>query len=134
MRNRRTNWMIAALLIFQLAMGFQWQVAYAVVASPERQMHGMDAGHCPGHQSKDSRTDEGGGAGVSTSAASSHNNPANKHECCRSSDCQCHYAQSPVVLDLPSTSAAFPRLFLLPVFDARSSVSRTTEFFRPPIA
>jgi hypothetical protein len=134
MRKRPANWVITALLMLQLAVGLQWQVAHAVAAPPERQMNGMEAGHCPGHQSKDSRAVEGGGAGVSTSPPSSQHNPADKHDCCRSLGCQCHYAQSPVVPDLLRTSAAFAALLLLPVFDARPPVARTNEVFRPPIA
>ena len=134
MRNRPANWVITALLMLQLAIGLQWQVAHAVGAPPERQMNGMEAGHCPGHQSKDSRDDAGGGTGASTSAPSSHDNPAHKHECCHSLGCQCDYAQSPVVLDLLRARAGFSALLLLPAFDTRSPVTRTNEFFRPPIA
>jgi hypothetical protein len=134
MRNRPANWVITALLTLQLAVGLQWQVAHAAGAPSERQMNGMQAGHCPGHQSKDSTTVEGGGAGASTSAPSSHINPADNHDCCHSLSCQCQYAQSPVMLDLPRTSAGFSPLLLLPVLDARHPVARTNEFFRPPIA
>jgi hypothetical protein len=105
------NWMIAALAMLQLATGLHWQVAHA--AAP--------TGHCAAH------------AGASTSAPSSHANPANKHDCCGSQGCQCHGAQSPLVLDLPWAGAA-SALPLLPAFDARAPVAPTTEFFRPPIA
>jgi hypothetical protein len=121
MRTRPANWMIAASLMLQLAMGSQWQVAHAVVVPAQRQVSAMDAGHCPGH------------AGASSGAPSSHGNPASKHDCCRSQGCQCHSAQSPVLLDLPWTSADFA-LPLPRVVDARRPVTRTTEFFRPPIA
>jgi hypothetical protein len=126
--------MIATLVMFQLAIGLQWQVAQAVVTPPERQMNGTEAGHCPTHPSKDSRTGREHGAGASTtSAPSSHHNPAQKHDCCRSLGCQCHCAQSPGVLDLSLAGAAPASSLLLPVFDARPPVVRTTELFRPPI-
>jgi hypothetical protein len=134
MHNRPANWVMTALLMLQLAVGLQWQVAHAVAAPLEPQTNGMEAGHCPGHQSKNSRTVEEDRAGVSTSAPSAHDNSANKHDCCRSVGCQCHYAQSPGVLDLPRTSAAFSALLLLPVLDARHPVARTNRVFRPPIA
>jgi hypothetical protein len=134
MPDRSANWVLTALLMLQLALGLQWQAAHAAAAPPEPQTGGMEAGHCPGHQPKDSRPVDGGGAGASTSAASSHDNPANKHDCCRSVGCQCHDAQSPAVLDLPRTSAAFSALLLLPVFDAQLPVARTNRLFRPPIA
>jgi hypothetical protein len=38
MRNT-ANWMSAALLMLQLAIGLQWQVAHAVVAQSEQQMN-----------------------------------------------------------------------------------------------
>jgi hypothetical protein len=110
-RIRPANWMIAALAMLQLATGLHWQVAHAAVQT----------GHCPAH------------AGASTSAPSSHTNPADKHDCCGSQGCQCHGAQSPVVLALPWTGAV-SALPLLPVFDTRRPVAPATEFFRPPIA
>jgi hypothetical protein len=132
MRNRPANWMITALLMVQLTIGLQWQAAHAA-AAPERQMNGMKAVHCAGHQSNDSSTIHGG-AGASTSAPPSHHNPANKHDCCRSLGCQCHYAQTSAVPGLLRVSAAYSAFLLLPVFDARLPVARTNELFRPPIA
>jgi hypothetical protein len=133
MRNRPSNWVITALLILQLAIGLQWQVAQAAAVLPEGQMNGMKAGHCAGHQSNDSSTIPGG-AGASTSAPPSHHNPANKHDCCRSLGCQCHYAQTPALPGLLRLSAAYSAFLRLPVFDARLPVARTNELFRPPIA
>ncbi len=133
-RNRSTNWVIAALLMLQLVIGMQWQVAHANMALPERQASGMDARHCPDHPSKDLRTDEKRGAGAQTSAPSSHDNPVRNHDCCGSLDCQCHGAQGPGALDLPLASVVGSASFLLPVFDARPPVARTNELFRPPIA
>ena len=133
-RNRLANWIIAALPMIQLVVGMQWQVAHANMATPERQANGADARHCPDHPSKDSRTDERRGAGASTSLPSSHNTPADKHDCCASLDCQGHCAQGPGVLDLPLASVVCSPSFLLPFFDARPPVARTNELFRPPIA
>jgi hypothetical protein len=132
--NRRANWVIATLLMIQLVIGVQWQVAHANVAPPERQTSGADAKHCPDHPSKDSRTDVRHAAGASTGASSSHNIPAHKHDCCGSLDCQCHGAQGPGVLDLPLASAVCSASMLLPLLDARPPVARTNELFRPPIA
>ena len=134
MRTNPANWVIATLLMLQLAIGMPWQVVHAGTAPPERQMTGVEEGHCPGHQTNDSRMNEGTAAGASTGAPSLLANPVSKHDCCRSSGCQCHSAQSPGVLSLPQTSAAFSAWLLLPVFDARPPVARTSEFFRPPIA
>jgi hypothetical protein len=108
MRNRPANWVIPVLLMFQLVIGVQWQVAHANIAPPERQVSGVDARNCPGH--------------------------AHKHDCCGSLDCQCHCAQAPAVLNLSSARVVGSASFLLPLFDARPPVARTNELFRPPIA
>jgi len=121
---------IAALLMFQLAIGLQWQMAQADEVTPDQQINSAGAGHCPTHQATDSRTH----ATTPTSSLSSHNSPAPKHDCCHGLGCQCQCAQSPGVLDLPVASAALSLSLLLPVFDARPPVKRTNEFFRPPIA
>src|SRR5260370_16388366 len=134
MHNRLTNRVIAALLMFQFVIAMQWQVAQANMAPPERQASGIYARHCPGHPSQDSRTDERRGAGASTSASSSHNIPARKHDCCGSLDCQCYCAQGLGVPDLPLPTAVCSASKLLPLFDARPPVARTNELFRPPIA
>jgi hypothetical protein len=118
MRNLLATWVIAALVMLQLAIGLAWQTAHAASVLPEHPMSGMEAGRCPGHQSTDSAID----------------NPAKKHDCCHSLRCQCHSAQSPGSLNPPPTRDAFSSLHLLPAFDARPPVARTTEFFRPPIA
>jgi len=128
--NRPANWVIAALLMLQLAIGLQWQMAQADAITSDRQMSTAEAGHCPTHQAKDSRTD----ASTPTSSLSSHNNPAPKHDCCHTLGCQCHCGQTPGVLDLPLARAALSPSLLQPVFDARPPVTRTNEFFRPPIA
>jgi hypothetical protein len=132
-RNRSANWVIAALVIFQLAIGLQWQTAQAVVAPPEREMNGMGAGDCPDHSSKDSRADQERSAGAPASTPPSHHNPATKHDCCRSLGCQCH-AQSPGMLDLPRAGAALSSTLQLPILDTRPPVARSNELFRPPIA
>ena len=136
--NRLANWVIAGLLMIQLVIGMQWQVAHADMVAPERQASGVDARHCPDHPSKDSITDVRGATEASTSAPSSHNYPNHKHDCCGSLDCQFHGGQGPGVLDLPVASAVCSTSFLLPFLDARSPVARTNEFtnelFRTPIA
>jgi hypothetical protein len=126
--------MTTALLLLQLAIALQWQVAHANMVPPERRASGSETRHCPSHQPKDSRTDERDGAGTSTSAPSSQNNPAHGHSCCGSLDCQYHCAQAPGVLHLPLASIALSASFLLPFVDALPPVARTNELFRPPIA
>jgi hypothetical protein len=133
-RNRPANWAIAALLIFQLAIGLQWQTAQAVVVPLEREMNGTGAGDCPDHSSKDSRAEQERSARAPTSTLPSHHNPANKHDCCRSLGCQCHCAQSPGTLDVPLVGAALFPTLQVPNLDARPPLARSNELFRPPIA
>jgi len=117
MRNLPATWAIAAMMMLQLAVGLAWQTVHAASALAEHPISGMETSQCPGHQSTDSR-----------------DHPAKKHDCCLSLGCQCHSAQSLGALIPPPTHAAFSSLHLLPSFDARPPVARTTEFFRPPIA
>ena len=48
-RNRLANCVLAVLLMVQLVIGMQWQVAHANMDAPELQASGMDAQHCPDH-------------------------------------------------------------------------------------
>lgn len=132
-RNRSTNWVITALLMFQLAIGLQWQVAHAVEAAPERQMSSMESGHCPGHHAQVSDTDKGLHGSPSASPRSTPNQQVPKHDCCHSVGCQCHCAQPPGALDLPGVSTAPSSSPSLSIFDARPPVARMNQFFRPPI-
>ena len=130
MRKRRVNRVIAALLLFQLAFGLQWQVAHAIVVFPDMQASGID---CPDHATQDSTADKGTRAATSE-APSSKNGLAPKHDCCGSVGCQCHSAQSPAVLSLSPASTVLSSHAQLPFADARPPVERLNEFFRPPIA
>jgi hypothetical protein len=108
--------------------------AHAAATLPEHAMSGVDAGNCPAHRPNDLTIEKGGGSGPLSSAPSSHDNPAQEHDCCRSLGCQCHSAQTPGALNLPPTRVALSASELLPAFDARPAVTRMNEFFRPPIA
>jgi len=130
-RNRSTNWVVTALLMFQLAIGLQWQMAQADAVTPDQQTSRTEAGRCPTHQAKNSR----GNATTSTSSLPSHKSRAPTHDCCHSQGCQCECAQSTgVILHLARASVAPSFSLSLPVFDARPPVTRMNEFFRPPIA
>jgi hypothetical protein len=118
MRNRLSNWVTIGLLMFQLVLGMQWQVAHAGMDPAYGEATGGDARHCPDHPSQ----------------PSAHTSPLPGHDCCGSMDCQCHGAQSPAVLDLPLGRVVGFCSLLLPSFDARPPVARANELFRPPIA
>jgi hypothetical protein len=132
MRKRRVNKVMAALLLFQLAFGLQWQVAHAIVLSPDMQASGIGA-PCPDHATKDSTANNGTRAAAS-GAPSWQYGPAPKHDCCSSLGCQCHSAQCPAVLNLSPAKVVCSYPCRLPITDAPPPVARLNEFFRPPIA
>jgi hypothetical protein len=117
MRNGFANWVTPVLLMLQLVLGMQWQVAYANMDTAY-DASGVDARHCPDHPP----------------APSAHSNLFHKHVCCGSVDCQCQGAQSPAVIHLPLVGVVSFGSVLLPCQDARPPVARTNELFRPPIA
>jgi len=115
MRNGLANWVTAVLLMFQLVLGLQWQVAHAGMNGAYAEASGADAKHCSDHPS-------------------AHPSPVHGHDCCGSLDCQCQGAQSPAVLHLPLVGVVGFGSLSLPCQDARPPVARTNELFRPPIA
>jgi hypothetical protein len=133
-RKKSANRVIAALLLIQLMLGLQWQVALANMPLPEQPAGGADPQHCPAHPSKASPIDERHDTLRSTSAPSSHTSPVHKHACCGLLDCQCHGAQGSGARDLPLASRVCSASFVQPVFVTRPPVARTDELFRPPIA
>jgi hypothetical protein len=118
MRSRFANWVTPVLLMFQLVLGMQWQVAHANMDAAYAEASGVDARHCPDHP---------------TGALSAHSNLVHGHDCCGSLDCQCHGAQSPAAQNLPLGSVVGFGSLLLPSLDARPPVARSNELFRPPI-
>jgi hypothetical protein len=131
-RRRVPKLIITALLMFQLAIGLQWQVAYAAVSPPERAMSGLQEQPCPSHQARAGEAQEMLGAKASTGVPFSPHGTFGKYDCCRTSSCQCHCAQPLAALDLPIGGALLPSV-LLPTLNLRISATRSTEFFRPPI-
>jgi hypothetical protein len=130
---RSPSLLIIALLVFQLAFGVHWQTAHAAPVAP---VQGMDAGaeHCADHHQLQSLgPDQGLGAQAYGHVPASPQVPVNKHDCCRSMGCQCHCAQSPAVVELPSVNGSLASV-RVPDFGARNPDARTSEFFRPPIA
>ena len=125
---------MAALLLVQLVLGLQWQVALANMPLPEQQAGGSDPQHCPAHPSEASPIDGRRDDLTSTSVPSSDTSPVHKHACCGLLDCQCHGAQSSGARALPVAGIVCSAWFLQPVFVTRPPVARTDELFRPPIA
>ena len=125
-RKKSANRVVAALLLIQLVLGLQWQVALAGGADPQ---------HCPAHPSNSSPIDGRRDGLTSTSAPSSHTtSPVPKHACCGLLDCQCHGAQSSGARELPLAGIVCSASVVQPVFATRPPVARTDELFRPPIA
>lgn len=132
MRKKSANRMVAALLLIQLVLGLQWQVALANMPLPEQHAGAADPQHCPAHASKASPIDGRRDTLASTSAPS-HTSPVHKHACCGLLDCQCHGAQGSGARELPLAGIVCSASFVQPVFVTRPPVARTDELFRPPI-
>jgi len=139
------------LLVLQLVLGLQLQVAQAV-ASPSQTSHVMSkhASGAPGHAevavgavvhmaaapNVDATADVAAAAAHANIASGQPDCPQHStpHDCCHASACQCHCAYTPGPIVLPllvniATSTAVPSLaatqFVAPRID---------EFLRPPIA
>src|SRR5438874_12236322 len=106
MRRTPLNLIITALLMFQLAVGLQWQTAYAGIAPAEQGMNSPHGAHCSSHQL---RADGGGTIpGGQTDGMFSPHGKFGKHDCCHSAGCQCNCAQQFATLTLLIASAQLP--------------------------
>jgi hypothetical protein len=116
-----------ALLAFQLAIGLQFSVARAAVAdyAQPASVHATAAGTVDAHAMHD--------GGVGGEHCPSHRKPANQHDCCRSSGCQCQCANSPATLGVMMIRAVSVTSLLRPDFAARFVGARAEAHFRPPI-
>ena len=122
------------VLAFQLALGLQVGVAYAA-AMP-------DASPVAGHAEAVATTTAGDDA-CPVHNASSHGSPhakvplnkfTDKHDCCKSSGCQCQCGNVPVAFNVSVTRSVSASANLQPARETRSPVAPADTHFRPPIA
>ncbi len=145
------------LLAFQLAVGMQVGVAYASTVStasmstPLASAHVSSAIHessantgndaCAMHNASPATHD----ASTSThnANASSHTSvhtkaplqkSADKHDCCKSSGCQCQCGNVPLAFNLPAMPGAAVTTNVRPLRATRSAFAPSDTHFRPPIA
>jgi hypothetical protein len=130
MRRTPLNLLTIALLMFQLAIGLQWQVAYAEDVPAEQGTNAVPGEHCKSHAAKAAAREI---QGAQTRGPLFSKKAFGKHDCCRSAGCQCHCAQYLATLNLPVAKPHLPSA-PLPAFNLRAPATRTDELFRPPIA
>ena len=102
-----------ACLAFQLAVGLQPAIANAAT---EQSVQSSDSA-CPTHSQP------------------AHDQAALKHDCCKTSGCQCHCGNLPLALDLSITRAIPDDSALVrPTPSTRAPNALSDTHFRPPIA
>jgi hypothetical protein len=145
--------LLFTLLAFQLAVGMQVGVAYASTVStapmpkPLASAHVSSAIHegsndaCAMHNASSATHD----ASTSThnanasSQTSAHTKAplqksADKHDCCKSSGCQCQCGNVPLAFNLPAMPGAAVTTNVRPLRATRSAFAPSDTHFRPPIA
>src|SRR4051812_33330505 len=123
MRRRPLNLLITALLMFQLAIGMQWQSAHAEVGPVGQGMNSPHEEHCSSHQ----LSADGAGKirGEQTGGRFSPHGTFGKHDCCHSAGCQCNFAQQLATLSL-LIAGPQPASVLLPTVNSRTPAMRST--------
>ncbi|MHB8811726.1 MAG: hypothetical protein ACYDAE_00495, partial [Steroidobacteraceae bacterium] len=87
---RRITRPLLYLLAFQLALGMQASIAYAVSFAPRQHMIGMHAPGCGEHMNSDARPDHPQPQAATHHTSGSIHDHSNGHHCCGSDGCQCH--------------------------------------------
>ena len=117
------------LLAFQLAVGLQ-----AAVASPAPvQVHDDSHAECPIHN-----TDAAQPAKSAHDTRSTHELAADpsalKHDCCKSSGCQCHCGSLPLAVTVTPVRIIPNTTLIRPALTTRAPSALPDTLFRPPIA
>jgi len=145
--------LLFTLLAFQLAVGMQVGVAYASTVStapmpkPLASAHVSSAIHegsndaCAMHNASSATHD----ASTSThnanasSQTSAHTKAplqksADKHDCCKSSGCQCQCGNAPLAFNVTAVRGVSATAIVQPIRAIGPVVARSDTHFRPPIA
>jgi hypothetical protein len=131
--------LLFALLAFQLAFGLQQSVGAPHPEAARYTDVAQDAGHRAGtaHHHATPRYDSAAAAMTAGNDGSCthHNAPApdNKHDCCKSSACQCQcgYVSLAAALDGPKGIPASTQV--QPTVTVRFATAPADTLFRPPI-
>ncbi len=132
MYRRPMQLIIYALLIFQLT-AMSWPLSRGMGIATAVTARGA-AEHCPAHLAKESNSHPGQSEAASGRHSSSPRAPANRHDCCRVTGCQCFCTYVPLFVTLPHAMTSISTARVLPLRDAFAPKARVDEFFRPPIA
>jgi hypothetical protein len=116
-----------ALLAFQLAIGLQFSVARAaaVDSAQPASVQATTGGIVDARAMRDRDVD--------VEQCPSHSKATSKHDCCRSSGCQCQCANSPASLGLLTIRSVPAASALRRDFSVRFVGARAEAHFRPPI-
>jgi hypothetical protein len=124
-----------ALLAFQLAVGMQVGVAQAAAmpAAAPVPTHGSHAtgsdDACPMHSSSSQTSQH---TKISHVEAARDQAP-DKHDCCRSSGCQCQCGNVPLAFNVSVVRSAPAAALVRPALAAGAPIAPPDTHFRPPI-
>ena len=138
------------LLAFQLAVGMQVGVAYASTVStasmstPLASAHVSSAIHessantgndaCAMHNASSATHNANASSHTSVHTKAPLQKSADKHDCCKSSGCQCQCGNVPLAFNLPAMPGAAVTTNVRPLRATRSAFAPSDTHFRPPIA
>jgi hypothetical protein len=137
------------LLAFQLAVGMQVGVAYASTVStasmptPLASAHVSSAIHessantgndaCAMHNASSATHNANASSHTSVHTKAPLQKSADKHDCCKSSGCQCQCGNVPLAFNLPAMPGAAVTTNVRPLRATRSAFAPSDTHFRPPI-
>jgi hypothetical protein len=121
-----------ALLAFQLAVGLQIGVAQAAAPAAALPMAAASV------SSATASTDDACPMHSSSSQGSPHakvppNTSSDKHDCCKSSGCQCQCGNVPLAFNVSLNRNSLASALVRPVRAVRAVVAPADTHFRPPI-
>jgi hypothetical protein len=133
-----------ALLAFQLAVGLQIGVAHAAASTAlPMTAHAVkpitNAASIPARASSvTATTDDACPMHISSSQGSPHakvppNTSSDKHDCCKSSGCQCQCGNVPLAFNVALNRNSLASALVRPVRAVRTVVAPADTHFRPPI-
>ena len=122
-------------LAFQLALGLQVNVAYThPSAAPATTASVDDSSDCPMHHASAAGVERASPDSHAGRAKTSHDKLSDKHDCCKSSGCQCQCGNLPFALDMPTVGGVPASILMQQLPTAPAPTSRADAHFRPPIA
>jgi hypothetical protein len=138
--------LLFTLLAFQLALGLQAGVAFASTispppASPHESSANIGDDACPMHNAPSAM--HNAASSTHDANALSHTparvkapleKSADKHDCCKSTGCQCQCGNVPLAFNLSALRGASATTDAQPIRATGATIAPTDTHFRPPIA